>query len=100
MLNRKINRMNKRISKIQLDVPKNDPSHKTIKPTKNQQDQMEKYRSKLRDFLSESIRKGFDYSTMFTEIIHLGKQLEYLKQSDKPVGHKFEVFDLKHRNSQ
>ena len=85
---------------INFFLTKNDPAYKTIKPTKNQKDQMEKYRSKLRDFLSESIRKEFDYSTIFTEIIHLGKQLEYLKQSDKPVGHKFEVFDLKHRNSQ
>ena len=100
-LNRKINRMNKRISKIQLDAPKNDLSYKTIKPTKNQKDQMEKFRSKLKDFLSsESIKKEFDPTTMFSEIIHLGKLLEHLKASNKPNGQKFEVFDFKHSKSQ
>ena len=99
-LNRKINRINKRISKIQLNTPKNDPSYKTIKPTKDQNGQIEKFRYKLRDFLgSESIRKEFDPSTIFSEIIQLGKYLEYLKQSKKPNGQKFEVFDMKYRNS-
>ena len=99
-LNRKINRMNKRISKIQLEKPKDVPTYKKVEPNKKDLDELINFRSKLLNFLETEDIQKFSKSIMISVMVHFARHFEELKQSNKLLAEKFEVFNIKTKNDQ